>query len=515
MKQYEQPKPARKYVKEVAVLLLTCSCVVRVGFAEEAGSITFATLLAEMQDRTTLARHPDGGYTQHQASSYNRDLEGEGDVNHFIRTEQNSGRTERVMLEDNGPGAIVRGWFGGRPDCGVVRIYIDGATEPTFEGPSHSFFGDHEKIPEPLSHHFGGKRHGYVFYWPIPYQKGIKITFEAPKGYYYYCINYRRYAPGTKVDSLSPATLDEHQPVLKDTVHALKSPVGPEGSDLTYAEARTAPGKSDLISLTLDGPSAIREIQVDVEGLEPGKRIPEMDVVLRFDGLETTRVPLGHFFGCGRHLHDLKQDWYRRVDAQSGRFTSWWVMPFGESAELQIVNRSDEKLKLSARVGISPWTWDDRSMRFHSRFVTKNRIMTQKGRVKRDAYVRYAKLEGIRGVYAGDTLEIQNGAPGWWGEGDEHIFVDNPDHPAHIGTGTEDYYNYSYGSDTTFPFSFPFFSQPYGKGNSAIDHSVNTRVRGLDAIPFERFFDFKMEVRHWAATTIDYAVCSHWYEVPR
>ena len=151
--------------------LLTVICVDSAGFAPDAPSITFSTLLAEMRDRATLPQYPNGNYTMHQASSVHPDLEAEGDFNHFIRTEQVDGRTEQVMLEDDGPGAIVRCWFGGTPDCGVVRIYIDGARQPIFEGSSQSFFGDDPKIPEPLSHHFGSRRHGYVSYWPIPYDK--------------------------------------------------------------------------------------------------------------------------------------------------------------------------------------------------------------------------------------------------------------------------------------------------------------------------------------------------------
>ena len=45
----------------------------------------------------------------------------------------------------------------------------------------------------------------------------------------------------------------------------------------------------------------------------------------------------------------------------------------------------------------------------------------------------------------GDTLALHNGAAAWWGEGDEKIFVDGETFPSHFGTGSEDYYGYSFG----------------------------------------------------------------------
>ncbi|TWU28024.1 hypothetical protein Poly41_69200 [Novipirellula artificiosorum] len=51
------------------------------------------------------------------------------------------------------------------------------------------------------------------------------------------------------------------------------------------------------------------------------------------------------------------------------------------------------------------------------------------------------------------------------------------------------------------------------RGNRTEDDTTNTRVRGLDAIPFETYFDFMMELRHWGETTIDCYVSSCWYEL--
>ena len=123
----------------------------------------------------------------------------------------------------------------------------------------------------------------------------------------------------------------------------------------------------------------------------------------------------------------------------------------------------------------------------------------------------YVTIQG-RGVYVGDTLTLYNGAPTWWGEGDEKIYVDGESFPSHFGTGTEDYYGYAYGGDE--PFSSPFHAQPYGQGNHAVDVTVDSRYRLLDGIPFTKSLKFDMEVWHWRQTTMDYAPTTFWYARP-
>ena len=101
----------------------------------------------------------------------------------------------------------------------------------------------------------------------------------------------------------------------------------------------------------------------------------------------------------------------------------------------------------------------------------------------------------------------------WWGEGDEKIFVDKEAFPSTIGTGTEDYYGYSWGVGGTF--QAPFHSMPRGDANGNYTkpgHTTNSRVRSLDRIPFKSHLKFDMELLHWQKTAkLDYAVTTHWY----
>src|SRR5690606_26564613 len=81
--------------------------------------ITIESLLREMVDRETLARFPQPAYTCRQASSYDRDAVSPDDPktwfanwdrSQFVRIEEKDGRKEYVMMDQAGPGAIVRIW---------------------------------------------------------------------------------------------------------------------------------------------------------------------------------------------------------------------------------------------------------------------------------------------------------------------------------------------------------------------------------------------------------------------
>jgi len=126
--------------------------------------------------------------------------------------------------------------------------------------------------------------------------------------------------------------------------------------------------------------------------------------------------------------------------------------------------------------------------------------------------LNFVDIKG-KGVYAGDQITVFNTSYEWWGEGDEKIFVDGETFPSCFGTGTEDYYGYAFGRPN--PFSHPFISQPVGDGNEGNSSNggltVNMRHRSLDAIPFKQSINANMELWHWAAAPLNYAITTYWY----
>lgn len=134
-----------------------------VGPAQER-AVTLESLLGEMTDYGAVARWPDPPYTCRQASSYDRrsktpadpggwfantdNMDGSGDS---LRWQTIGSRRECVLMDVDGPGAVVRFWTGGQPPKGTVRFYLDGAQEPAIEAPLYDLLAGKSFVPRPLA----------------------------------------------------------------------------------------------------------------------------------------------------------------------------------------------------------------------------------------------------------------------------------------------------------------------------------------------------------------------------
>lgn len=502
--------------------------------------ITLETLLEEMVDRDTIARLPDPAYTCKQASSYDRHSTEPGsptwwanmDRSYFVRVEENGGRTEHVLMDVEGPGAVVRFWAtwhgpgGGEFSNGTMRIYLDGQPEPAVAGPLADLISGGVLVAEPLSQGVSPQtayRHrGHNLYLPIPYAKHCRITYQtdvpiddgAHKGEaLYYQINYRTYEPKTEVESFSSEVLRRAQGTVA-RVQAMLSqswPFGLDDLDEDTLEGRLSPGKDR--SLTIKGEKAIRGLQLQLKADDLAQVLRSTIIEIAFDGTRTIWCPIGDFFGTGYHIRP-HTTWY--TDVSVNRILSCrWVMPFRKQAKITIRNLGAQRVELTyGRVQTGPWDWDDRSCHFHTTWKQWAGIETQSNERAKDLGALDLNWLTVRGqgAYVGDTLTLFNTANTWWGEGDEKIYVDGESFPSHIGTGTEDYYGYAWCKPEFFESAF--HAQPSGDGNLVAGFSVNCRYRALDAIPFRKSIQFDMELWHWARTKMNYAPTTFWYAWP-
>ena len=174
-----------------------------------------------MTNREAITKFPNPAYTCAQFSSYDRNSNqvdrpgwfANWDRNQWLRIEQNKGRREFVMMDIDGPGAIVRFWVTAASynRNGILRIYIDNNEEPVVEGEIFNLISGNSLAPEPLASDQPKlseyKYRGHNLYLPIPYAKHCKVTYESsaqssePGGKsgesLYYAINYRTYKEGT------------------------------------------------------------------------------------------------------------------------------------------------------------------------------------------------------------------------------------------------------------------------------------------------------------------------------
>jgi len=466
--------------------------------------IRLGTLLDEMVDRAALAVYPEPRSTCRQFSSYDRASTSSedpdtwfanGDRGQYLSVLEQDGRREWVMMEADGPGAIVRIWSA-NPE-GTLRLYLDGATTPSLEAPMSDVLGGAWRVKSPLS---AERSRGFNLYLPIPYARHCRLTSDA--GDFYYQVNVRSYEPGTRVESFSLEALSAEQARLERVAAALTAP---ERSRPERWNTFAIPAGQSVVFALPDGPRAIQKLWMEVqhEQLEQALRTTVLE--LRFDGENTVWCPVGDFFGSGAGLTAL-DDWWRTV-RPDGRLACRWVMPYQSNAQATIWNLGESAV--TARIAadlLEDWKWDERSMHFHAAWRGQNPIHT---RPMHDW--NFVEIQG-QGVFAGDSLAVANPVKAWWGEGDEKIWVDGESFPSHFGTGTEDYYGYAWCSPE--PFQAPFHSQSRCDGPDNYGHTLISRVRALDAIPFERSFRFDLEVWHWKECDVGYAATTYFYARP-
>ncbi len=515
-------------------------------------AVTFASLLEEMTDRAALARWPAPGYRQMQASSYNRasvrrgepewfaDSDGVG----FLREDDHGGRHEWVAMEWNGPGCLTRLWapyfyFDFNDRLGpTVRIYLDGASEPTIEarwielltnnrwpasyGPapatSNSFH-----VPAPLARFTA--RAGDL-YLPIPFARSCRVTFDRPP--FYNTIAWRAYEEGTTVETFEPRLVERDAKELAACAAGLAAPTA-DRPPLTALE----PGARRAITLP-PGPRAVDELVVRVDPAAIAAH-PELlrstTLAIRFDGEETVWCPLGDCFGSPNALNPFETRC--RSVSKDGLLRLRWVMPYRSEATIELANGSSVPIECGVAAESGPWTWDDRSMHFHASWRPET---IEPG--DRFSDWNFIDIAG-QGLLVGDQWSVVNRTTDWWGEGDEKIYVDaaaERGFPDHFGTGTEDYYGWAGGVNPTWDdaFSHPFLANiavgsgtrdaaearaTNGDRGTTRGYNICARERGLDAIPFRERLVFDMEAspgvtQRGPNDRLAYSAVVFWYARP-
>ena len=482
--------------------------------------VTFVSLLDDMTDLKKLAEVPSPKYKCVQFSSYDRastnpddksdsNWFANADCGQFIRTETRNGSNEFVMMDVEGPGAIVRIWSANAD--GIIRFYLDGASEPAIEMPMMEMMNGKNKLfPAPISGIHGLGQNCYI---PIPYSKHCKVTLSV--GGIYYHINYRTYVLGTKVETFSLLNAKKNIDTIKKVAQKLAKP------DKLFAETKMS-GKHSLkmpiepnetLEMVELGAYAIYKFYCKIENDNLEDDILE-DILrssllkISFDGQKpSVEAPLGDFFGTAPGLNHFKSIPLGVFD--DGTMYSHFVMPFKEKANISIQNNSTNSIYLSFTIVYDNYEWNDRSQYFFAKWRSLNNHPT-KPRI--DWTLLDCQGEG---TYLGNMYQVSNPLPNWWGEGDEKIYVDGEKFPSTFGTGTEDYYGYAWCWFGTFTHAY--HNQVRADGPANFGHSCVSRFHFLDAIPFEKSIKFDMEVWHHVSTTntkISLASTVYWYARP-
>lgn len=489
--------------------------------------ITMERLLDEMVSVEELALYPDPYYTCHQESSHDRtsvspDKPGwfaNNDGFGIIRTEKVEGRTEKVMFDQSGPGAITRIWITTIDKRGTWRFYFDGSDTPGWIIPAYDLMlmgipGVGRGLVQPHTSYTPDGKGGNTSFLPIPYAKSCKITFEDEPGVNptpkYYGINYRKYPTGTQIETFSLEVMARAKDKIARTDEILLNPsVKPAGKLITE---NVSLASSDSLSINLpEGENAVYEVKFDIHVNDQSQyeqAMRELVFCAEFDGKQTVWVPLSDFSGGGMGAPYV-DSWYLLTDGK-GKISSRWLMPYRQKATLKLLNISSSEVGAKMTVNVSPLAWKERSLYFHASWREETGIYIHNKPEEDEKCIdwNFATIKG-KGVYKGDLLSLFNHAPRWYGEGDEKIWMDDDTFPSHFGTGTEDYYNSSWAP--VVPFHTPFGGAPRADLESSHGYNAFFRTRNLDGIPFKRDFKFDIEMLGWDNGYVDYATTIYWY----
>jgi hypothetical protein len=491
--------------------------------------VSVDTLLREMADFEELARQPQPRYTHAEATSYDRESHNGGDawfanhdVGQYVRTETRGGRTEHVMADLAGPGAVTRFWSANPTFTNIVRFYFDGEPEPRLAAPLSALFDASLPLFGPVFSYVSGT--GGNLYFPLPFARSLRITVEEsrsqaapqrrPLGLYYE-IGHRSYEAGTSVETFNPRQADAIGRIAAATAQALAEPrPAPLPRDARWAEATlTIPPNHTRNVPAIVGEQAVFEWSARVRGTREGVSWKDparaenawraLLLGVTFDGEPSINVPLGDFFGSGPGVNPYQNLPF--TVTRGGLMTSRLLMPFRQSMVLSLSN-----------AGTVPYTVDIRLRVGARRFTGRDwHLRAQWGALTRDSWPPFdtTVLDTTgEGKVVGTVYEIANPVLVWWGEGDQKVRVDGESFPSTFGTGTEDDYGFAYGYNEKF--TRPYHAQTRVDGPWSGGHVSLNRWYVLDALPFRRSIRFDQEMWHWMPCRPTWSHVVYWYAKP-
>ncbi len=279
---------------------------------------------------------------------------------------------------------------------------------------------------------------------------------------------------------------------------------------------RLEPGQT-LTLMKTAGPGMISHIWFTISSPDP-EHLKKLVLRMFWDG-ETepsVEVPVGDFFGLNLGQYFLYDSALLTV-APVKALNAYFPMPFRESALITVTSESEKP------VDAYYWNIDyqllssvpENAAYFHAQYRQMAPCPGWKTAEPENLYGtnNYVFMEATgRGHLVGVTQGVVLNQNGWWGEGDDMLFVDGSKRPVTNGTGSEDYYNGAWGFDGK-AFYYPYNGVPYVVNPFSIGGQWCLYRWHLDApLAFEKSIRFTIEHGTGNNRSDDFYSVAYWYQ---
>ena len=251
---------------------------------------------------------------------------------------------------------------------------------------------------------------------------------------------------------------------------------------------RPLPGETAVLA-DLTGPGVITHMWITVAASEYAwPRLLRLRIYFDGSTVPSVDAPLGDFFGVGHGMErPLTSAIVRNASAGRSR-NEYWPMPFHKSAKVTITNEGRRRVtNLYYQVDWSKYkSLPANTPYFHARY--RQALPTPLG-----APYEILHTTG-RGHYVGTVLSVIQNQPGWFGEGDDFVYVDGKKKANIEGTGTEDYFNDAWSLRIA---DGPYFGVTVADGTDLGSRMTAYRWHIADPIPFTKELRFDIEHAGW------------------
>jgi hypothetical protein len=248
------------------------------------------------------------------------------------------------------------------------------------------------------------------------------------------------------------------------------------------------------------------------------------EIILRayWDGNAKPSVecPIGDFFGLNLGSYVIYQSEY--LACSPGRsLNCYFAMPYRRGARLTVTNEGKGNIgAFYSNIDYVKAPVPADALYFHAQYRQSAPCVPTTGdaaKTNPDGKLNHVYVETRgRGQLMGITIGVLQNAEGWWGEGDDMIFVDDESKPVIIGTGSEDYlcgsWNFG-GRDGAKEFAHlqygaPLIVAPERTGGRYCCY----RFHGDNPVTFTRYLKHTMEHGHANDRGDNFYSAAYWYQ---